>query len=57
MCMTDEERALYNEIGLRINWNSISTHEWEQMLKRNEQSKQLEKQYELSISRSKEQRN
>lgn len=38
----DEERQLYYDLGLRINWNCISNEEWERMKQRNEQSKQLE---------------
>ena len=42
MCLTDEERQLYNDLGIRIRWDSISNDEWERMNKRNEQSKKLE---------------
>jgi hypothetical protein len=38
---TEEEKILH-DLGLKINWNSISNEEWEQMLKRNEKSKQIE---------------
>ena len=44
MCVTDEEKQLYYDLGIRINWNCISNEEWERMNKRNEQSKQLEEQ-------------
>ena len=42
MCLTDEERQLYNDLGIRINWDSISNEEWERMKQRNEKSKELE---------------